>query len=265
MDYWRREQVGAASGVASVILMGVGAAIVGSYPAPEATNETIARFLAENKTELRWQAFLLGAGIAVGIWFLGSVRAFLRRAEGGTGRLSAVAYGAGVSAGVAASFAMLLAVAPATRLADDPALAAGIFRISGVALAMAAFPMGVFAAATTLVIVRTNCLHIVTAYLGTLATSFAALGTLALFRDSGALAPGGTLAFYGPFVSLAAFIAVTSVLLVPVLQQPADSTLARRRISDIAYRAEPMPARRASDGERLEARVIDQRRSGTGE
>jgi hypothetical protein len=38
--------------------------------------------------------------VAFFLWFLGSLRAVLRRAEGGVGRLSAVAYGGGLATAV---------------------------------------------------------------------------------------------------------------------------------------------------------------------
>src|SRR5947209_2270684 len=41
-------------------------------------------------------------GLAFGLWFLGSLRSFLRAGEGGTGRLSTVAFGAGLVTGTMA-------------------------------------------------------------------------------------------------------------------------------------------------------------------
>ena len=53
------------------------------------------------------------------LWFVGSLRSFLRPAEGGTGRLSAVAFGGGVAAGALYLARFTMSVAAAFR-ADEP-------------------------------------------------------------------------------------------------------------------------------------------------
>jgi hypothetical protein len=83
------ERYGAASGFAMVVL---GAAATAFERAPV----TAADFAA-NRTALQTQSMLFLASAAVSLWFLGSLRTYLLRAEGGTGRLSTVAFGAGVA------------------------------------------------------------------------------------------------------------------------------------------------------------------------
>lgn len=71
-----------------------------------------------------WLAVYAGGLAALAlVWFVGSLRSALRRAEGGTGRLSAVAFGGGVMAGVAllASSAFLSAAVSLADYGDDPA------------------------------------------------------------------------------------------------------------------------------------------------
>jgi hypothetical protein len=73
---------------------------------------------------LRAQALLFVLGAGFFLWFLGSLRSFLARAEGGTGRLSAVAMGAGVASTVMtlAALAFQLGLASAAGYAGQPAL-----------------------------------------------------------------------------------------------------------------------------------------------
>ena len=71
-----------------------------------------------------WLA-VYGGGLAALalVWFVGTLRSTLRRAEGGTGRLSAVAFGGGVMAGAAllTSSAFLAAAVSLADYGDDPA------------------------------------------------------------------------------------------------------------------------------------------------
>lgn len=57
---------------------------------------TAANFAAD-RTALVTQSMLFLAGAAVSLWFIGSLRAYLMRAEGEGGRVSAIAFGAGVA------------------------------------------------------------------------------------------------------------------------------------------------------------------------
>src|SRR5512132_3625248 len=87
------------------------------------------------------QSMLFLAGAALYLWYLGSLRTHLHGAEGGTGRLSAVAFGAGtVWVGVnmvAQAFQIGLAADPA---AGAPAALVGtmnaVFTIAALPLAM---------------------------------------------------------------------------------------------------------------------------------
>lgn len=57
---------------------------------------TVVAHFAGNRGAILAQRMLFLAGGALYLWFLGSLRGFLRRAEGGTGRVSAIAFGAGL-------------------------------------------------------------------------------------------------------------------------------------------------------------------------
>ena len=65
-------------------------------PPQDATTEQLLQFYQDNEVAVTWGAYV---GVTVGglglLWFLGSLRSALRRAEGGTGRLSAIAMAAG--------------------------------------------------------------------------------------------------------------------------------------------------------------------------
>lgn len=91
----------------------------------------VAGQLLDNRVQARLAVYAGGLAALALVWFVGSLRSTLRRAEGGTGRLSAVAFGGGVMAGVTllASSAFSSAALEFADYGDDPAgarLAAGL-------------------------------------------------------------------------------------------------------------------------------------------
>ena len=101
-------------------------------------------------------AFLLMLAAACFIWFAGSLRSFLRRAEGDTGRLSEIAFGAGL---LAAAFMLAW---PASNVLGaiyveqlGPRMAQTIFLFGNAFLYPAAMAAAVMLAATALITLRT--------------------------------------------------------------------------------------------------------------
>jgi hypothetical protein len=114
----------ALSGIVFVVLMLTGAFFVIDVPAPDASTQEIAGYLADSGNHTR---NIVGAYIWVlgGLAFLGFVaglRAVLRRAEGDPGTLSSLVFGAGVvfTAVWSVSAVALAAVAYSVGLADAP-------------------------------------------------------------------------------------------------------------------------------------------------
>jgi hypothetical protein len=65
-------------------------------PPQDATTEQLLQFYQDNEFAVTWGAYIAVTVGGLGLlWFLGSLRSALRRAEGGTGRLSAIAMAAG--------------------------------------------------------------------------------------------------------------------------------------------------------------------------
>ncbi len=90
----------------------------------------VAAQLLDHRVRAQLAAYAGGLAAVALVWFVGSLRSTLRRAEGGTGRLSAVAFGGGVMAGATllASSTFLSAAISLADYGDDPTgarLAAG--------------------------------------------------------------------------------------------------------------------------------------------
>ena len=138
------ERVGAASGFAVVILAAAAAAF-------ERAPVTAADFAA-HRSALLTQSMLFLLGAAATLWFLGALRTHLLRYEGGTGRVSTIAFGAGVV------WVMLNMTAQAFQvgLADDPSDDApyAVLRVAVAMFTIANLPLTVTLLAVAVVSLR---------------------------------------------------------------------------------------------------------------
>jgi hypothetical protein len=111
-------------GIAFVVLMVVGSMLVSDVPAPDASGQEIAGYLADSDRQIRniVGAYLWVVGALAFIWFLVRLRNDLRRAEGGTGALSNMVLVAGgaFAAVWTVSAATFAGVANAASLRDAP-------------------------------------------------------------------------------------------------------------------------------------------------
>jgi hypothetical protein len=112
------------AGIAFVVLMVVGSILVGDVPAPDAPAQEIAGYLADsgNHTRNIVGAYLWVIGAPVFLWFLVHLRNRLRSAEGATGSLSSLVFGAGVAFAAVwtVSAAAFVALPFAIELRDAP-------------------------------------------------------------------------------------------------------------------------------------------------
>jgi hypothetical protein len=104
--------------------MVVGSMLIGDVPAPDAPAREIAGYLADsgNHTRNIIGAYLWVIGALAFLWFLVRLRNDIRSAEGGTGSLSNLAFGAGVAFAAVwlVSAAAFAAVPFAIELGDAP-------------------------------------------------------------------------------------------------------------------------------------------------
>jgi hypothetical protein len=149
------------TGVA-VLALGLAGMIVWEGPADrselDAPPDVILAYFSDRDTVILG-GFLLMLSAVFFLWFVGSLRAFLRPAEGHVGRLSAIVYGGGV---ITAAFILALASANvagalfAEQLSPEGAQTFYLF--GDVFLYPAAMAAAVVIAATALVALRTGAL-----------------------------------------------------------------------------------------------------------
>jgi hypothetical protein len=109
------------AGAAFFVLIVVALIIEGSPPAADAATEEVVRWWTENDSRGLAAAQLGGLASALLVWFGGSVRATLRRAEGEPGRLAAIAFGGFLIAGVGLASIFGFDAAAAETAGDVPA------------------------------------------------------------------------------------------------------------------------------------------------
>src|SRR3989442_4567006 len=95
-DRW--EKLAAATGIVFVVLVIAGSFIAGQPPKADDPINKITAFAVDKRFALLLGDYLSAVGVVFALWFFGSLRSYLRRAEGGTGRLSAVGFRGGVLA-----------------------------------------------------------------------------------------------------------------------------------------------------------------------
>src|SRR5439155_14188437 len=86
----------AATGIVAMALFIVGFLLPGTPPKADDSVQKITSFLVDNRSELLAGNALIALGAAFLLWWLGSLRSYLRAGEGGEGRISAAAFGGGI-------------------------------------------------------------------------------------------------------------------------------------------------------------------------
>lgn len=112
MERW--ERYAPLTGVAAVLLWIVGTFLLEKDDRPE--GKDTAEFVAwvnQNDTAIIVGAIVFGFGVLFFLWMLGSLRASLFAAEGGSGRLATIAFAGGVATAISMMFTVLPHAQPA--------------------------------------------------------------------------------------------------------------------------------------------------------
>ena len=166
MEEAKWERWSAFGALGFVVLVIVTVILPGSPPKPSDSQAKIANFIFDNSKELRWSAFIGALATVLLFWWAGSVWRMLRRAEGGSPRLTVVAI-AGLVFGTAL-FAVGSVVMSATAMAVIPG-GGGVhdvkllFLLQGALAAGGGVGVAVFVGAFSIVVIRS---HVLPAALG---------------------------------------------------------------------------------------------------
>jgi hypothetical protein len=205
MDDATWERWGALAGVVFVVLVVASAFIGGNPPKVTDAPTKIVKYFRDNRDSLRVGSYLAGASVVAFLWFLGTLFGRLRRAEGGTGRVSGIALTGGVVALGVATIANGLGAYAALH----PENSVGFFQTSTILFGYTGFAIAVFVAATSAVLLRSKLLP------GWLGWAGAAISVAWLVGSASVSTENDTIGGFGFVVVLvwAVWIVVLSVLL----------------------------------------------------
>ena len=120
-------------GIIFIVLLVIGVGLLGDHPDPDAPEQEITDYLGDSGNHTRniigaYLWVLAGVGF---LWFLTQLRSVLRSAEGGSGTLSNLGFGAGLifTALLMTSGATIAAVAGAVEFRDAPDIDPGFVRV----------------------------------------------------------------------------------------------------------------------------------------
>ncbi|MDX6638128.1 MAG: hypothetical protein QOJ01_1639 [Solirubrobacterales bacterium] len=203
---------GAAGGIISVILFLVGFGMVNSgAPSYDASGTAWAAHFADHATRIQIGLAVVSAGIFFFVWFLGSLRSTITAAEGGTGRLASIAYGAGLI-GAGALLMAFTGVAVAAFRPDqlDPDLTRAFNDFGALAAGPAAAAFTAFSAATAIAGYRHGALPAPVAGFSALSAITQPLGLGVMFCTTGAFAADGVLGAIVPIITFAIAVLTAS-------------------------------------------------------
>ena len=133
MDESRWEKLAAGTGIVAFLLIFVSTLIAGTPPKADDPVSKIIAYGVDHRTALLTGGYLSGLAVVFALWFAGSLRSYLRSMEGGTGRLSAVAFGGGLVSGSVALAATAVGNTLSLRVVKegDPHVVRALFDLSG--------------------------------------------------------------------------------------------------------------------------------------
>jgi hypothetical protein len=211
-----REQIGAASGLLTALLFGI-SFVIGLSPEPPKMDDSavaVATYVAENQDSLHVMILLNTVAMLAFLWFLGSVRAGLRGAEGGAGRVSGIASGGGLVGSAFIILAQVFAATAALRPEEtDPGITRVLIDLQLLSIGLGAAAFAVFFFAVAGATLFDGGLPKVLGWLAVAAGVAALVGVVTIFSTDGLFAADGAFGFWVRYAAFVAWTAVASVLL----------------------------------------------------
>jgi hypothetical protein len=211
----RGRRLDAAAGIPAAILFVLAFGLPGTPPSPDDTIAKVVSWLLDNHDRILVSDVLIGVASAIFLWWLGSVRSYLRSGEGGEGRLSAAAFLGGavgvalVLAGAAAQSGLVLHLG---QLTDGGIVRVG-FDTYNAFFTIAGAGFAVFVAAASCSAARSGALPAWLYWVGSIVAGLQIASCAGLYADSGFFAAGGLLAVIA-FLTVGLWTIALSIVMV---------------------------------------------------
>ena len=205
----------AATGVAAMVLFVVGFLLPGTPPTADDSIEKITSFLVDNRGAILAGNALLALAGAFFLWWLGSLRSYLRAGEGGESRLSAAAFGGGLLGVTLTLGGAAVYSGTVFKVAElgNPTLNRALFDAGGDLFAIAGVGFAVLLGAAACSAARSGALPPWAYWLGTVAAAAQLLSVAAIFASKGFFATGGAMAFISFFSAVVWVVAVSLLMM----------------------------------------------------
>jgi hypothetical protein len=212
MDQARSERLDAAAGIAFVALILIAAFVPGQPPVATDSIGDIRDFFKDERESLQAATFFMGLAILTFLWWLGTLRGRLRVAEGGTGRLTAVAFGSGLVLGAIVLVGQALFLAPTLHLSElDDGTVRALFDGSTYVFALAGFPAAGLVAGVAAVTLRHEALPRPIGVFSAVVAACEVIGALAIYgEDDSFFGIGGASGFVA-FLLFLVWVLVVSI------------------------------------------------------
>ena len=236
------ERWGAATGFVAFALGAAAALFERGAPGAKAPAEEVAAFFSDYRVELLVQSLLFVLSAGAWLWFLGSLRSYLLRAEGGVGMLSMVAFGAGVvGIGIQALIqAPQSALAMASSGSVEPGLALMMANMAYAFNVIAYVPLAVMLVAVALDSLRTGAFPKWLEWL----SAVAATALLIMSAGDAVNTPlaAGAWPTYVPYALMAAWLLATSSVMTARIGKPPTSVAIPDAPNELVEQATPLKA-----------------------
>jgi hypothetical protein len=192
METTRWQRWAPAAGLAAIAVAAAAVALERPWPDTREPAE-LPEFLADNRAAIVAQSLLFLVSAGLFMWFLASLRSHLAGAEGGTARLSTLAFAAGMvgyGLEVIGQAPQVTLTLPA-QSGRSPESAAVLTDLGYAMIAVANLPLAVMFAAVAVVSLRTGAFPTWLGWLAGLAAAAALALPFAVVDPTGPLAPQG--------------------------------------------------------------------------
>jgi hypothetical protein len=205
------------TGILAVVCVGVGFGVaLQNPPGLDQGATAFGNYYVDHQSDVQVGATILGVGILFFLVFLGSLRAVLRSAEGGNGRLWGTAYAGGIVGAAALVVTVTALEAAAFRPDISPELTRALNDVGVIAGAPAAAGLTALLGAAAIIVLRTGAMGATIGWLAALGAVAQPLAFGAGVTDHGAFAGDGVLGLFVPVIAFGvAGIALSIGLLRP--------------------------------------------------